>query len=460
MAYRNNYEDLLKDIQASGQSWSTYDLDLARENPDAGRSIFTQKQAYANAQTDAERQAANDAAEMIRKQYGGYSAGVSGNGFTLVGTGNQKAPSYTQYASKYKDQIDELMAQLGGYANGKYESQYQGQIDDLMSQLVNRGQYDSQYQGQIDDLMGQLANRDKYDSKYQGQIDDVMGQLMNRDPFSYSPTDDPSYAAYAEHYRNAGNQAREDAMAQAAAMTGGQVSSYAMAAAQQAQNAYNAKMSDIIPQLREAAYGMYMDEGNAMRDNLSSLLALDQAAYGKYMDEGSTMRDNLSALLALDQSAYGKYMDEGSTMRDNMSSLLALDQAAYGKYLDEGSALRDYLSDLMALDQSAYNQHQNDYANQMAEWEANYQVSRDAYEDAQPAKASKSGGSGPVYVEDVPDDAEDPGEMMHFNEYKDFYYSIKESISNGNYSEAEDLFNKNADRLTDYQYNNLMKLLG
>ena len=416
MAYRNNYEDLLRDIQASGQSWSTYDLDLARNNPDAGRSIYTQKLAYANAQTDAERMAANDAAEMIRRQYGGYTGGSDGSGFTLTGknTVNQTAPSYTQYASKYQSQIDELMAQIGGYTNGQYESQYQGQIDDLMSQLLNR---------------------EAYDSKYQGQIDGVMDKLMNRDPFSYNPTDDPSYAAYAEHYRNAGNQAREDTMAQAAAMTGGQVSSYAMAAAQQAQNAYNAQMSDIIPQLREAAYGMYRDEGNDMRDNLTSLLALDQAAYGKYMDEGITMRDN-------------------------MSSLMALDQSAYGKYLDKGSALHDYLNALMAMDQAAYNQHQGDFANQMAEWEANYGVSRDALEDARYdqewalalQKANKTDGGSSSEEEST------GAEPMHFNDYANFYYDIKDDLTTGNYDLAASKFNANADRLTDGQYKNLMKL--
>lgn len=278
MAYRNNYDDLLRDIQASGQSWSSYDLELAKENPDAGRSIFTQKQAWANAQTDAERRAANDAAELIRKQYGGYTGGSSGSGFTLDGTytSSQKAPSYTQYTSKYQSQIDDLMAKLN-----------------------------------------------------------------NRPAFSYTPTDDPSYAAYSEHYRNAGDQAREDVLAQAAAMTGGQASSYAVAAAEQAQNAYNAQMSDVIPQLREAAYGRYMDEGNAMRNDLSTLLALDEAAYGR---------------------------------------------------------------------------HQNDYANQMAEWEANYGVSRDLIEDkryeselalAQAAAKAKQtgsgGGGGGTPVSDEPD---------------------------------------------------------
>lgn len=217
MAYKNTYEDLLKDIQESGQTWSSYDLELARDNPDAGRSIFSQKQAYANAQTEEQRKAANDAAEMIRRQYGGYTAGSDGSGFSL--TGYNKAPEYTQYTSKY-----------------------------------------------------------------QSQINDLMSQLANRPAFSYTPTDDPSYAAYSEHYRNSGEQARKDTLAQAAAMTGGQPSTYAIAAAEQAQNAHNATMSDMIPQLRDAAYAMYADEGNAMRNDLNMLLALDEMEYGRHQD--------------------------------------------------------------------------------------------------------------------------------------------------------------------------------
>lgn len=258
MAYRNNYDDLLRDIQASGQSWSTYDLDLAKDNPDAGRSIYTQKLAYANAQTDAERQAANDAAEMIRQQYGGYTGGKTGAGFTLTGknTANQAAPSYTQYASKYQTQIDDLMAQLSG-----------------------------------------------------------------RPAFSYKPTDDPSYAAFSEHYRNAGNQAREDTLAQAAAMVGGQPSTYAVAAAEQAQNAYNAQMSDIIPQLKEAAYGMYVDEGNAMRDDLSLLMAMDEAAYNRHQNEYANQ-------MAEWEANYGASRDAIEDARYDQEWDLALRQAA------------------------------------------------------------------------------------------------------------------------------------
>jgi hypothetical protein len=277
MAYRNNYDDLLRDIQASGQSWSTYDLDLAKGNPDAGRSIYTQKLAYANAQTDAERQAANDAAEMIRRQYGGYTGGKTGAGFTLTGknTANQTAPSYTQYASKYQPQIDDLMAQLSG-----------------------------------------------------------------RPAFSYKPTDDPSYAAFSEHYRNAGNQAREDTLAQAAAMVGGQPSTYAVAAAEQAQNAYNAQMSDIIPQLKEAAYGMYVDEGNAMRDDLSLLMAMDEAAYNRHQNEYANQ-------MAEWEANYGASRDAIEDARYDQEWELALRQAAAkaagggGPVADEGEETID-----------------------------------------------------------------------------------------------------------------------
>lgn len=355
MAYINNYDDLLRDIQASGQTWSTYDLELAKNNPDAGRSIYTQKLAHANAQTDAERQAANDAAEMIRRQYGGYTAGSDGSGYSLTGTpANQQVPSYTQYASKYQSQIDDLMAQLG--------------------------------------------NRDPYNSQYQGQIDTLMNQLMNREAFSYNPTDDPSYSAYSEHYRNAGNQAREDTLAQAAAMVGGQPSTYAIAAANQAQNAYNAQMSDIIPQLREAAYSMYMDEAN--------------------------------------------------TMRNNMNSLMALDQAAYGKYMDQSTEMYNLLQSLMALDESDYNKHQNDYANQLTEWEANYGAAKDLLE--------YMGTGDSVTYTGKKDDTE--ADRKYIDNYAEFYWEIEDALENGQYDLAKSKFAEKADLLTDYQYKNLMRL--
>lgn len=214
MAYKNTYEDLMQDIAASGQQWSEADLRLAAEDPDAGRRIYESKAAYASAQTDAQRQAANASAEAVR-QGKGYRAGSDGMGYEKL----TEAPAYTAYQSRYGEKIDALLEELG-----------------------------------------------------------------SREPFSYSHTDDPAYAAYAEHYRNAGEQAMKDALGRAAAMTGGQPSTYAVSAAQQAQNNYNAALSDVIPQLREAAYAMYLDEGSELRSELSAYLTADEAAYDRHMD--------------------------------------------------------------------------------------------------------------------------------------------------------------------------------
>ena len=209
MAYQNNYDDLLRRIHGSGQSWSDYDLNLARENPDAGMSIFSAKDSFSKAQTDEDRLAANRSAEQIRQRYGGYSAGKDGSGFTLT---DKYAPPAQEYTSPYG-----------------------------------------------------------------GAIDDLLDEIMGREPFSYSPGADPSYQAYSEKYRNLGRQAREDTMGSAAAMTGGQLSSYALTAGQQAQNTYNAQLSDAIPQLQQLAYDMFLVELERRRTELSSVVGVADA---------------------------------------------------------------------------------------------------------------------------------------------------------------------------------------
>lgn len=291
MGYTNNYEDLLRDIQESGQYWSDYDLELARNNPDAGRSIYTYKQQYYNATTDAERLAANQGAEAIRARYGNYTGGGDGSGYILS---DKYAPQYTQYTSQYKDQINSLM-----------------------------------------------------------------NQLMNREAFSYNPAADPSYQAYSEKYRNLGNKAMQNALGSAAAMTGGQPSSYAMTAAQQAQNDYNAQLSNVIPELQQLAYNMYVGEGNAMRANLSSLMDLDQMAYGQHMDTWNANMDVWQNNYNVDADQYerDRYEREQQYERDRYLAELMAGAGDYGRYT--GMGLTD---DERAKLENAYQESVRKYA--------------------------------------------------------------------------------------------------
>lgn len=123
-----------------------------------------------------------------------------------------------------------------------------------------------------------------YESKYNDRINAALDSILNREDFSYNPASDPSYQAYSEKYRNLGRSSMQNALGDAAALTGGQTSSYALAAAQQANDAYNARLSDQIPTLQQMAYDMYDRDLTQKRNDLSTLQGLDDSDYGRYRD--------------------------------------------------------------------------------------------------------------------------------------------------------------------------------
>lgn len=133
------------------------------------------------------------------------------------------------------------------------------------------------------------------------RIDAMLDEILNRDDFSYDVTNDPLYKQYAEMYQREGDRATRNTLAEAAAGAGG-MNSYAITAAQQANNYYNSQLNDVIPQLYEAAYQRYLaDIDNKVRD-LGILNEMDATQYNRYRD---TMGDWYK-----DKSfAYGKYQD-------------------------------------------------------------------------------------------------------------------------------------------------------
>lgn len=264
--YNNDYEKLLASIESSGQNWSQYDLDLAQKNPDAGWSIYESKNDWLDAQAKGDK-TAMDAANKAANDVRQYYGNYSGG---ADGSGFTLLPTY--------DDVPEYV---------QYESQYADQIQDL------------------------------YNS------------IQNRDPFSYSPDSDVSYQAYAEKYRNAGQKARDDTLGTAAAMTGGIPSTYAISAAQQAQNNYNAALSDVLPQLEQLAYSKYVDQGNAMRSDLQTLMQMDDRAYQQHLDSYNNALNNWQLNYGVDRDRVSdmQYADETAYNRNQYERELALEQA-------------------------------------------------------------------------------------------------------------------------------------
>lgn len=154
------------------------------------------------------------------------------------------------------------------------------------------------------DINAYLGSNPKptWESQYSGRIDAMLNQIMNREDFSYDLESDPLWSTYKTQYNREGTRAMNDTLAAAAAGAGG-MNSYAIGAAQQANNYHNAQLMDRIPELYQLAYSMYMDDLNAQRVDLSTLMNMDDVDYGRY-------RDNVGDWYTDLNFNYGAYRDD------------------------------------------------------------------------------------------------------------------------------------------------------
>lgn len=254
MAYKTR-DEVLDLIGSSGQYWSDEDKALAARDPDAGMSIYNAKKDYLSAKDDAGRKAANNRAESIRKQYGGYTAGKAGDSFTKDGT-------YFNYQDPYVDQMNAVLDKLLDYG--------------------------------------------EFENPYQSQIDQTLDKITGRDPFAYNAADDPIFQQYRDTYLREGQRANEDTMGNYAMMTGGQPSTAAVNAASQTQDYYNAQLSDKIPELYQLAYQMYSNEGNDLMNQLSAVRGLAQDALSTWGANLGLAQSQMDAIQGLSDIGYNR----------------------------------------------------------------------------------------------------------------------------------------------------------
>lgn len=164
----------------------------------------------------------------------------------------------------------------------------------------------------------------EYVSPYQAMIDEALNAYLNRPAFAYDPQTDPQYSAYRKQYAREGQRATADTLGQYAAMTGGVPSSWAVTAAQQAGDYYAAQMADKIPELYQAAYAMYNDEGNRMLSGLNALRNAESDSYDRYLTKLGQFNTDRNVQLSLDQLAYERAQAEQDAIRDRVGSYLSL----------------------------------------------------------------------------------------------------------------------------------------
>lgn len=391
------YQELLNQISAAGQTgqWSPWDLETAQKNPAFGASMLSYKKDYAAATDAAGKQAANQGAEALRRQYGSYLGGSDGSKY--YGLGGPASYETKQYqGSQAGSGISEILQQMKDYGSFSYDqprptynNQYQNLTGSLMGQVQDYGdfsfsqqkpEYTNQYQQQIADLLGKVQGfgdfsygqpKPEYVNQYQQQIADLLKQAQDYGPFTWDKNKDPAYSAYAKQYRREGDRATADALAQAAAATGGQVSTAAMTAASQAGDYYAGKLADKIPELYENAYQRYLSDYKLLADKLGQTQQAEQYDYAKFLtDLGQYNTDR--------NQAYSEYLNKYNMLTDQLGQMQKAEQFDYNKYLtdlgqyntDRGQAYSEYLNKYNMLTDKlgqAQKAEQYDYAKYLDE---------------------------------------------------------------------------------------------
>ena len=229
--------------------------------------------------------------------------------------GNRKTPlisARNDYSSPTDSGYSYNYSSTGSYANPDTAGKLAGYENSRPKYSQSQDVTDAW--NKVKDLEGSKPG--DYVSKYGDQIQALLDKILNRDPFKYDFNADPMYQMYKDRYLQQGRMAMQDTMGDAAALTGGYGNSYAATAGQQAYQSYLQGLNDRIPGLRDFAYNAWLNEGDRIRSNLSTLQGLDESDYARYRDTVGDYKDELNYYYNrfgdMSDREYNRYLNDAS----------------------------------------------------------------------------------------------------------------------------------------------------
>ncbi len=182
--------------------------------------------------------------------------------------------------------------------------------------------YDDTHRREAESLLSERGTTGQRD-----RIDRMLDALLGEE-FDYDPASDKLYAAYRQQYERQADLAAANALGTAAALTGGQASTAAVAAAQQAGGYYRAMLAGKLPELAQLAYERYSGE---RKTRLSAIDSLLDAADSR---DGVT-KAQIAALLDMDDADFTR---ADSKLQQQAKDLADAKAAADKKAKDEKDA--------------------------------------------------------------------------------------------------------------------------
>jgi hypothetical protein len=317
-------------------------------------AINNAKAQYYNAMSlndQAGMDAAHQAAEAIRAKYG-YSGGTDGSENIALSQPIVSQPVVSPTGGGF------TMPSFDFDLNSKptFESQYGSQIDQLLNELLNRDSFSYDVAAPV------------YKDTYTDRINAAISGLENRDLFSYNAEADPLYQQFKTQYNREGDRSMRDTLAEVASHAGGMNSS-AVTAAQEANNYYAAQVADKIPELRQLAYEMYVQDFNDDVAMANLLRSQGESEYNRYRDEYSDYLNERNY-------AYQQYLNDIEKQVTDLGLIKDMDDTQYNRY-------RDTMSDWRNDRDFAYGTYRDEVGDYKWQTDFDYQVGRDQVADSQ-----------------------------------------------------------------------------
>lgn len=244
--------------------------------------------------------------------------GVNADGSYQSQVSNKKQTTYN-YKGQYTQRQSPLLSQgVSGYTQNKINGLEGGYTPGYAVQQAQA------YLNQV-----QSRRPGEYQSQWDGELTELYNRIANRKPFSYDIGTDPVYQQYREQYQRQGRLAMQDTMGQAAALTGGYGSTYGEQVGQQAYNAYLQNLNDIVPDLYNAAYNRYRDEGTDLYNQYGLLSDRENQAYSRYRDTVNDYYSDLSDARSAYDSAYSRDYNQWSDQLSYWAQKAENENSAY-----------------------------------------------------------------------------------------------------------------------------------
>lgn len=124
----------------------------------------------------------------------------------------------------------------------------------------------------------------EYRSGWEAQLQELMERILDREEFRYDLDGDALYRQYRDQAMRDGRLAMQDAVGQAAALTGGYGNTYAQSVGQQAYDRQLEKLSGKIPELYALALDQYRQQSQELQNRYNMLSGQERQDYTRYQD--------------------------------------------------------------------------------------------------------------------------------------------------------------------------------